>query len=255
MSSTPIDGLRSAIRRKLSQQEPETPWNLFDLGAGLRAPLRRLGGRERSGHIDAYGLDDDRLRDALPTLDRLANLWWRLEIVAPLPPPPCLFVSNRAGALPWDALMVCHLLSRDVPGATRPRFLVDSVLASQPFLFPILVSLGGLRACRENAERVLRDGQSIVVFPERARGSRGRGSPDRPGAFGGGGIVRTARAAGCPVVPVAIVGGRVGPRPKRWHLRVGAARDVSTSRHRDDARALTESIRRSVVEMFEAADV
>ncbi|UCE86976.1 MAG: acyl-phosphate glycerol 3-phosphate acyltransferase, partial [Deltaproteobacteria bacterium] len=66
---------------------------------------------------------------------------------------------------------------------------------------------GGVRACRENAERLLQTGRSVIAFPEGAKGAakvfRERYRLQR---FGRGGIVRTALAARAPLVPTAVVG-------------------------------------------------
>ena len=64
-----------------------------------------------------------------------------------------------------------------------------------------------MRACRENAERLLRTGRSVIAFPEGVKGAakvfRQRYRVQR---FGRGGVVRTALALGAPLVPVAVVG-------------------------------------------------
>ena len=87
------------------------------------------------------------------------------------------------------------------------RFLVADWLATLPFAQPWITRLGGVRACRENAERLLRTGRSVIAFPEGAKGAakvfRQRYRVQR---FGRGGVVRTALALGAPLVPVAVVG-------------------------------------------------
>ncbi len=64
-----------------------------------------------------------------------------------------------------------------------------------------------MRACRENADRLLRTGRSVVAFPE---GVKGAAKPFRERyrlkRFGRGGVVRAAIECGVPLVPVGIVG-------------------------------------------------
>ena len=76
-----------------------------------------------------------------------------------------------------------------------------------PFVTPWLTRMGAVRAGRENAERLLRSGRSVIAFPEGASASR-KPFADRyrVGSFGRGGIVRLALETGVPVVPVGIVG-------------------------------------------------
>ncbi len=73
---------------------------------------------------------------------------------------------------------------------------------------PYVARIGGVRACRENAERLLRSGRTVVSFPEGVKGAakvfRERYRLKR---LGRGGAVRVALAAGVPIVPVAVIGG------------------------------------------------
>ena len=97
--------------------------------------------------------------------------------------------------------MVVHALARHDPASPRPRFLVADWIATLPFAAPALTRLGGVRACRENADRLLRTRRSVVAFPEGVKGAakvfRERYRLQR---FGRGGVVRIAlddgRAAG-----------------------------------------------------------
>jgi 1-acyl-sn-glycerol-3-phosphate acyltransferase len=76
-----------------------------------------------------------------------------------------------------------------------------------PFLASLVARVGGVRACRENAERLLASDEVVAVFPEGIRGMR---KPFRDRyqlqRFGRGGFVTLALATGVPIVPVAIVG-------------------------------------------------
>jgi 1-acyl-sn-glycerol-3-phosphate acyltransferase len=155
-------------------------------------------------------MDRAALERARPWLDALFDRWWRVDVSGADGVPaeqPCLFASNHSGLLPWDGLMICHALARARLAPETPRFLVEDWLLGLPFAAPFLTRLGGVRACRENAERLLRTRRSVVAFPEGAKGAtkvfRQRYRVQR---FGRGGVVRTAIAAGVPLVPVAVVG-------------------------------------------------
>ena len=109
--------------------------------------------------------------------------------------------------LPYDGLMISHAVERACPGLPRPRFLVADWLVTLPFAQPFLARLGGVRACRENADRLLRTGHSVVAFPEGVKGAakvfRERYQLKR---FGRGGVVRAALENRVPLVPIGVVG-------------------------------------------------
>jgi 1-acyl-sn-glycerol-3-phosphate acyltransferase len=80
-------------------------------------------------------------------------------------------------------------------------------LITLPFVQPYLARLGGVRACRENAERLLESKRFVIAFPEGVRGAakvfRERYRLKR---LGRGGVLRVAIESGAPLVPVGIVG-------------------------------------------------
>ena len=219
-----LDGLRREIRTRF-RREPEARPDATPETGGEAAPVggtrgwestlselpRRiatLGMRERSTEIDAFGADAGALDAARPLLDLLYDRYWSVDARggAHLPERgPYLLVANRAGLLPWDALMVAHAVERICD--ERPRFTAADWLATLPFVQPRLARLGGVRACRENVEGLLDAGHAVIVFPEGAKGAaKPFGERYRLQRFGRGGVVRTAIARGVPLIPVGVVG-------------------------------------------------
>jgi len=213
--SAALASLRDELRRRLSPNPaadgdagPGFDW--VALGEDLRRRFGQLGMRERSGEVDDFGLDPETIRSARPLFSLLRKRWWRIEVVGLEHVPddrPVLFVANHSGLLPWDGLALAETIEEAHGAARRPRFLIADWLITLPFVQPALARLGGVRACRENAERLLESGRSVVAFPEGVKGAaktfRDRYRLQR---FGRGGAVRLALAAGVPIVPVAIVG-------------------------------------------------
>ena len=217
-----LAGLRAEIRRRLAPApsedaeafgpaEPASPgFDWVALVEDLRRRLGQFGMRERSGEVDDFGLDPETVRSARPLLDFLRRRWWRIEVIGLEHVPDdraVLFVANHSGLLPWDGLVLAETVAAEHGEARRPRFLIADWLITLPFVQPALARLGGVRACRENAERLLGAGRSVVAFPEGVKGAaksfRDRYRLQR---FGRGGAVRLALEADVPVVPVAIVG-------------------------------------------------
>lgn len=260
-----LDQLREQVKSRLrgDAAPPALPaWE--DLFETARRALSTFGMVERSGEVDEFGMDEVVLRRAGRLFDRLMDTWWRVETLGlddASPRAPSLLVANASGLVPWDAIMIAHAVSRAQPGRERPRFLVADWLITLPFVQPSLARIGGVRACRENAERLLRSGRSVVAFPEGVKGSakvfRERYRLKR---FGRGGVIRIALATGVPLVPVAVIGaeetqpvlfrltsvarlaglpflpvtptfpllGPLGlvPLPSHWQLRFGAPLDL-----------------------------
>jgi 1-acyl-sn-glycerol-3-phosphate acyltransferase len=215
-----LEDLRREIRERFGRRAPQdeaaqpegaAPGPAWDELLGeLRRRLSTFGMSERSGEVDEFGMDEVVLRRARPLLDFLCDRYWRVDLdgLRRLPAKgPCLLVANRSGLLPYDGLVISHSVERFHTPGQRPRFFVADWLMTLPFVQPYLARLGGVRACRENAERLLDAGHFVVVFPEGAKGAtkvfRERYRLKR---FGRGGVVRVALESGAPLVPVGVVG-------------------------------------------------
>ncbi|HXV36583.1 MAG TPA: lysophospholipid acyltransferase family protein [Myxococcota bacterium] len=206
-----LDDLRGEIRSRFPAREAprieKIDW--IALAQAFQRRLTTLMMSERSGEVDEFGMDEIVLRRARPLLELLYGVYWRVDLggIERIPDAgPCLLVANASGLLPYDALMVSHAISRE-RADVRPRFMVADWLITLPFVQPYLARLGGVRACRENAERLLRSGQTVLVFPEGQKGAakvfRERYRLKR---FGRGGVVRVALETRVPIVPIGIVG-------------------------------------------------
>ena len=215
-----LDDLRREIRARIPEppaertrgadEEGEPGIDVVALFEGLRARLSTFGMRERDVEIDEFGLEQDLVARARPLLDWLCERYWRVDVVGAERLPaegPVLLVANRSGLLPYDGIVLAHLVERLAPPLGRPRFMVADGLVTLPFVQPWLARLGGVRACRENADRLLRSGHSVIAFPEGAKGA-GKTFRERYRLkrFGRGGVVRAAIASGVPLVPVGLVG-------------------------------------------------
>src|SRR5206468_4705394 len=90
----------------------------------------------------------------------------------------------------------------------RPlRMLGANLVFSTPLVSEFARKTGSTLACNADAERLLRDGHVVGVWPE---GFKGVGKPYseryKLQRFGRGGFVSAALRTGVPIVPVSIVG-------------------------------------------------
>ncbi|WP_127941413.1 lysophospholipid acyltransferase family protein [Nonomuraea polychroma] len=182
------------------QQDPEP---LAKLLVFLR---RRVSG---DYEVDEFGYDAELTDKVLLELVRpLYTRWFRVETLQVKNVPEeggALVVANHSGTLPVDALMLQVAMHDDV---RRPLRLLGADLVYQlPLLSHLARKTGHTLACREDADRLLRKGEVVGVFPE---GFKGVGKPFseryKLQRFGRGGFVASAIRAGVPIVPTAIVG-------------------------------------------------
>ena len=91
----------------------------------------------------------------------------------------------------------------------RPVYgLADHLFSAVPVVGTLWSRVGGVAAHPDNAYRLLREEQQLVlVFPEGTKGTgKLYGERYKLRRFGRGGFVEIAMRAGVPVVPIAVVG-------------------------------------------------
>lgn len=138
----------------------------------------------------------------------LCDRYWRIETrgLEHLPRSgPVVLVGAHRGFVPWDGMMTLHLIARET--GRIPRFLVHPGLLKFAPIASIIRKLGGVLACRENAEAVLERGEILGVFPE---GVQGAFEPTRTAYqlqnFGRNTFVSLASRYGAPIVPLVTIG-------------------------------------------------
>lgn len=164
---------------------------------------------ERLSDVDEWGRSQH-LRDLLAKLyDPIYDKWLRVEWEGFDKIPReggALMVANHAGAIPVDAPSIMHGIERELGRAVYG--LADEVFKKMPLVNVAWSRLGGVQAHPDNAYRLLRRQQQLVmVFPEGAKGP-GKLYSERYQLrrFGRGGFVQIAMRAGVPIIPLAIVG-------------------------------------------------
>ena len=127
-----------------------------------------------------------------------------------VPASGCLVVANHNNGALWEILLLHRWWHRSMPGRSM-RGLQHRIAFELPLkLLPVGQWIGGALAHPEVARRILEKGDALLVFPggdyDSCRPFRDRYKV----VFGGRtGFVRTARAAGVPIVPLALTGAHV----------------------------------------------
>jgi 1-acyl-sn-glycerol-3-phosphate acyltransferase len=179
-------------------------------GRVTSAVADRAQNRVPSADLDER--DPDYIRESLPGLWMLASLYFRAEVrgLRHIPEEgPVLLVGNHSGGNVTPDTHVFTLAFTTYFGVER-RFhqLAHNLVLSLPGL-GILRKYGTVAANPANAERALREGAALLVYPG---GDYEVHRPTWESArvdFGGRrGFVRLAKQHGVPLVPVVSIGGQ-----------------------------------------------
>ncbi len=159
--------------------------------------------------VDEYGFDAEITeRFFIAALRPIAQKWFRVEVRGAENVPTeggALVVSNHSGTVPVDGLMTIVSTFDHTGRHLRP--LGADLVFSMPVVSQLARKGGTTLACNEDAERMLRGGELVGVWPE---GFKGIGKPYseryKLQRFGRGGFVSAALRTGVPIVPLAVVG-------------------------------------------------
>jgi 1-acyl-sn-glycerol-3-phosphate acyltransferase len=176
---------------------------LADFMAFLR---RRMAGDYT---VDEYGFDPEITeRFFLAAIRPIAEKWFRVETrgIDNIPTEGgALVVSNHSGTVPVDGLVTGLVIHDEVGRFLRP--LGADLVFRMPIIGELARKGGVTLACNDDAERMLRSGELVGVWPE---GFKGIGKPYseryKLQRFGRGGFVSAALRTGVPIVPCSVVG-------------------------------------------------
>jgi 1-acyl-sn-glycerol-3-phosphate acyltransferase len=202
----------SSVRLLPAEGEPtvfDTARELLSTDFYLRK-WGRLGMRNRSEEVDDFGFDPVYEEKVLPIFDFLYDKYFRVECEGADNIPSegrCLLVANHSGTIPYDGVMMKLAVKKLQPAKRAVRWLAEDFIFHFPFLGSFSNRVGAVRACQENAERLLRKESLVAVFPEGVKGI-GKLFKERYRLqrFGRGGFIKLCLRTGTPIVPVAIVG-------------------------------------------------
>lgn len=184
--------------------EPGDVWD-ERVARGLAFLRRRLTG---DYEVDEFGFDRELTDGVLsPMLRPLYREWFRTEVTGAKHVPSegaGLVVANHSGTVALDALMLTVAIRDE---QRYLRLLGADLVFRMPFVSELSRKFGATLACQPDAERLLRAGELVGVFPEGFKGV-GKGYLNRYKLqrFGRGGFVAAALATGTPIIPAAIIG-------------------------------------------------
>lgn len=170
----------------------------------------RMKEHAEENEVDEFGMDPVIIRKIKPFFDFLYHKYWRVKTTGINNIPnegKALIVGNHSGTLPYDGAMLAAAIYNEHPVRNDARFLVENFVYHMPILGSFMYRIGGVRACPENAERLLATDHLVIVFPEGVKGI-GKYYKDRYKLqrFGRGGFIKLCIKTKSPLIPVGIVG-------------------------------------------------
>jgi 1-acyl-sn-glycerol-3-phosphate acyltransferase len=209
------NGAGDAARARSAMRGAERRW-------GLRDAFRRLitgAAAAASSAVptsrfvaDLDERDPDYIRETLPRLWLLSSLWFRGEVrgLANIPEDgPVLLVGNHSGGnLPADTFVFTLAFSTYFGVERRFHQLAHNLVLSYPGL-SYLRRYGTVAASHENAQKALRAGAAVLVYPGGDyEVHRPSWEGNRVDFNGRKGFIRLAVSEDVPIVPVVSIGGQ-----------------------------------------------
>lgn len=198
-----VTGSPAPVTRLHPRPEPEPGL----LAGAARFVRHRLAG---TYPVDDFGFDPELTDAVLLGMRAIYQKWFRVTVTGAANLPSgtgALVVANHSGTLPWDAVMTAVAVHDNHPERKHLRMLGADLVFKVPVLGSLARRTGTTLACGADAQRLLRAGEVVGVWPE---GFKGIGKPYRERyrlqRFGRGGFVATALRAGVPIIPCSIVG-------------------------------------------------
>ncbi|MFZ8932598.1 MAG: lysophospholipid acyltransferase family protein [Bacteriovoracaceae bacterium] len=190
------------------------PFNFRDILDSFKVPgeeidhiISHLESQYPNGS-DPYGLDLKRAKNVLSILYPIYHKYFKVRVFGKenLQDSAYIVASNHSGQIAIDAMLIClaFVLEMDKPRVLRP--LVERFVPAIPFIGQLFAEGGAVLGDRENCQRLLKQGESVLVFPEGVRGiAKNHEDYYKLQRFTKG-FIRQALQSGKEVLPVAVVG-------------------------------------------------
>ncbi|GAA8852395.1 lysophospholipid acyltransferase family protein [Helicobacter pylori] len=161
--------------------------------------------------VDDFGFDRDfTTHTVFPVLRLLKDKWFRVEVrgIENIPADSgALLVSNHSGTVAIDSVITQLAIHDAHPQQRFLRMLGADLVFQLPVVGDVARKTGATLATNADAERLLRGGELVGVWPE---GFKGVGKPFRERyklqRFGRGGFVSAAIRSEVPIIPCSVVG-------------------------------------------------
>ncbi len=178
------------------------------LGTEYRERTQALAVRQNEYGFDPFGFSRDSLKYAWVVGHFLYRQYFRCEAhgLEHVPPGRVLLVANHSGQLPFDGLVIAAAMLIEARPPRMVRTMLEKFIPTLPFASYLFSRWGQITGTPENCQRLLEDGESILVFPEGVKGISKPFSQRYQLQEFGLGFMRLALKTRTPIVPIAVIG-------------------------------------------------
>ena len=179
------------------------------VGQDIDARIAQIKTHPNEVGQDPFGFDPEAGRYALAVSAMLHRRYFRTQVfgIDRIPRGRVLLVANHSGQVPMDGVLIATALMLDANPPRFPRSMVEKWSAELPFVSTFFPRVGQVVGSPENARRLLGQEETLLVFPEGARGISKTFDQRYQLTDFGLGFVRLALETQTPIVPVAVIGG------------------------------------------------
>lgn len=205
MTGGPVSSLMTAARDVAGALRPLWVRRLQD---EIDERVARVPTQLNEFAVDDQGLSPEFVRSNALPMALVYRHYFRVETVDidRVPSGRVLLISNHAGQLPFDGMMLTMAMLLEAEPPRIARGMAEYWVSELPFVSVAAARGGALVGTPRNCTAMLEAGECVMVFPEGVRGMnklyRDRYQLMRFGL----GFMRLALETNTPIVPVSIVG-------------------------------------------------
>ncbi len=157
---------------------------------------------------DPWGFNIDAVAKAMDYILPLYRNYFKVRVFGAenVKDEPYMIVSNHTGQLPIDAVLITTAFGFDIDPPRVCHSMIERFMAGLPFLGDLTAQTGSILGDRGNCKWLLKNGESILVFPEGVRGISKSTSHFYETQKFSNGFFRIAVESKSKILPIAVVG-------------------------------------------------